>query len=625
MKKYFIALFLALAFILTPVLANAQTIAELQAQVEALMAQIAQLNAQQGNSNTWCHTFNTNLSIGMSGNEVSALQRALGLNGFNVGATGSYDERTASAVSGFQEKYRREILTPLGLANPTGYFGPSTRAVMNRLYGCNGNIVVPPSSATSATSAVTRQTVFDVVDSSTSASLENATVRVENLNGSLVATRQTGGDGETAGIPLAVGNSFTALVNKAGYITQSTRFTVGRSSNPLDEFYHVPAVRLVRASATPPPPATPTLTVTKTGFNTGLNVVMSNPGSINCGITCSTSINSGTVVTLTAFAVSGSTFAGWSGSLNSAVNPITIAMNGDKSVTANFTANTATPPSTPTITFTSPTANAVWAADQGHTIYWSTNGVGGSNSMTLELLTPSNGSVPGFNAFTTANDYNESMSLSSVSPGWYYFRLKTTVNGQTIYGGSGVFQIVGTNTTIPPPPPAPATYYITGSLGTTGATVSINGGGSCSVSSSNYTCSNIPSGADVTITPSKSGGTFSPTNVTHHVIGNLSGVNFTFTTTPPPAPATRTFRLRIVDSVTMVAISGATVALSATGQFYGIGPTDASGYTSTVTFPEGTTYTGIVTKSGYQTYNISNHAVTSGYGANYVLTINLTK
>jgi hypothetical protein len=92
---------------------------------------------------TWCHTFNTNLKIGDRGDEATALRTALTKDGFsNVSTelgsndTAGFDKSLASAVSAFQEKYKDEILTPNGLQNGTGFVGKSTRAKLNKLYGC---------------------------------------------------------------------------------------------------------------------------------------------------------------------------------------------------------------------------------------------------------------------------------------------------------------------------------------------------------------------------------------------------------------------------------------------------------------------------------------------------------
>ena len=46
--------------------------------------------------------------------------------------------------------------------------------------------------------------------------------------------------------------------------------------------------------------------------------------------------HTGTVVTVTAIPNSGYAFGNWSGNLSGSVNPMTITMNGNKSVTANF-------------------------------------------------------------------------------------------------------------------------------------------------------------------------------------------------------------------------------------------------------------------------------------------------
>ena len=142
-------------FVVIPSFGEAVTIEELQAKIAELTAQLTALQQAQGGQQTWCHTFNTNLRFGDRNGEVNALQYVLQKEGFalNAGELGgetNYDdgiigESTASAVVGFQEKYRGEILTPNGLKYGTGYVGPSTRAKLNQLYGCGTRVPpIPP-------------------------------------------------------------------------------------------------------------------------------------------------------------------------------------------------------------------------------------------------------------------------------------------------------------------------------------------------------------------------------------------------------------------------------------------------------------------------------------------------
>jgi hypothetical protein len=118
-------------------------IQQLQAQIAALQQQIAQLQARPAE---WCYDFNTNLRIGMRGEGVRNLHIALEREDFSINLdernNQEFGESTASAVSGFQEKYRNEILTLLGLRHPTGFVGPSTRAKLNSLFGCR-SVPVP--------------------------------------------------------------------------------------------------------------------------------------------------------------------------------------------------------------------------------------------------------------------------------------------------------------------------------------------------------------------------------------------------------------------------------------------------------------------------------------------------
>ncbi len=144
-KLFSIALFLVISvFFLganAPV-AKAATVEGLQAQIEALIAQVAELQQRlteiQPASTVWSHDFNRNLKYGMGGTEVKALQTALEKEGFYQRTiTGNFDEYTASAVVGFQEKYASEVLAPYpGLVHGTGFVGPTTRAKLNQLYGC---------------------------------------------------------------------------------------------------------------------------------------------------------------------------------------------------------------------------------------------------------------------------------------------------------------------------------------------------------------------------------------------------------------------------------------------------------------------------------------------------------
>jgi len=138
---------LALAVVTTAVptpVAYAQTsIATLQAEINALLAQINQLQAQLSGTTPPTYIFTRNLGMGDVGENVRQLQIFLNrdpdtrvaLSG--AGSIGNetiyYGPATTAAVARFQFKYQMEVLAPLGLVNPTGYFGPSSRAKANAL------------------------------------------------------------------------------------------------------------------------------------------------------------------------------------------------------------------------------------------------------------------------------------------------------------------------------------------------------------------------------------------------------------------------------------------------------------------------------------------------------------
>lgn len=117
---------------------NQILIQELLAKIEELKKQIALLQAQKNNNQGLCVAINDNLYFGLIDNDkVRCLQNFLKTQGNDIYpqgfVTGNFGPLTKSAVIRFQEKYRFEILTPLGLFSGTGFVGPSTRVKINAL------------------------------------------------------------------------------------------------------------------------------------------------------------------------------------------------------------------------------------------------------------------------------------------------------------------------------------------------------------------------------------------------------------------------------------------------------------------------------------------------------------
>ena len=152
MKKHLLLVFFLVVLLgFIPSSSSAIGIEDLQAQIKDLLAKIKVLQEQLAQLQArpqWCHDFNTDLKMDMSGNEIAALHIALEKEGFSISSdeknSQKFAESTASAVSGFQEKYRAEILTPLGLKYPTGFVGKATRAKLNSLYVCKKPISNQP-------------------------------------------------------------------------------------------------------------------------------------------------------------------------------------------------------------------------------------------------------------------------------------------------------------------------------------------------------------------------------------------------------------------------------------------------------------------------------------------------
>jgi hypothetical protein len=101
------------------------------------------------------------------------------------------------------------------------------------------------------------------------------------------------------------------------------------------------------------------LAVVKIGAGTG--TVTSAPAGIACGASCSASYPSGTAVTLSAAAATGSTFTGWSGGGCSGAGTCTVTLTAGTTVSATFTG----PAAPPTVTITAPTAAAAYSTSAG--------------------------------------------------------------------------------------------------------------------------------------------------------------------------------------------------------------------------------------------------------------------
>ncbi len=147
----------AMIFSMIAPAAQAQSTEDLQTMINTLLAQIASLQAQVGQGGTSVasgvcpYTWTRDLSTGSTGADVMKLQQFLNADAdTRVAAEGAgsvgmetetFGPATAAAVSKFQVKYRAETLSPAGLVNPTGYFGPASRAKANSL--CSAPVVTP--------------------------------------------------------------------------------------------------------------------------------------------------------------------------------------------------------------------------------------------------------------------------------------------------------------------------------------------------------------------------------------------------------------------------------------------------------------------------------------------------
>lgn len=130
----------------------------------------------------------------------------------------------------------------------------------------------------------------------------------------------------------------------------------------------------VSATFTQTPQAT--LSIANVGLGSG--TVTRSGGTIHCGNTCTETLATGSLVTLTATPAVGSTFAGWSGSTCSGTGTCTFTLSASTTVTARFN------PTSGSKTFT-PLLETNLSGTQGSTLYYSIDIPIGAKNLEIEI------------------------------------------------------------------------------------------------------------------------------------------------------------------------------------------------------------------------------------------------
>jgi len=177
--------------------AKAVTIAELQAMIAQLTAQIAALSGTPSMPSATSYTFSSNLTIGSTGSAVTALQTFLLDHGFTIpaGATGYFGGQTKAALAAYQSSK--------GITPAVGYFGPITMSSVN------AQIVSELTPATGTTTTVPGCAAGAMYSSTTGAACSTTTTGSGSgttICGSTVGTGTTmtsGGTGICEGIVIS--------------------------------------------------------------------------------------------------------------------------------------------------------------------------------------------------------------------------------------------------------------------------------------------------------------------------------------------------------------------------------------------------------------------------------------
>ena len=278
------------AYLLTPLAASAATAAELQAQAQSLLAQIAALQAQLGGGGTVvtgvqtdsssCPLVGRSLRRGVSGPDVTRLQQFLARDPSiypEAIVSGYYGALTEAAVQRWQVKYN---IVSSGSPSTTGYgvVGPRTAAAIALLCttGSYGGVAGPVTTAQPTVGGFI--TVSPISGAAPLTVNVTATVNTANSCAGAVYSLDFGDGSTVQQIPVSAGNcgqlnqtyphtyqyggNYQIVLAAAGHSTYATVVVSGATAPPPQQF----TPNLPRESFTVSPTSGPApLTVTFSG------------------------------------------------------------------------------------------------------------------------------------------------------------------------------------------------------------------------------------------------------------------------------------------------------------------------------------------------------------------------
>lgn len=187
-----------------------------------------------------CAVIARNLRVGMSGSDVKVLQKILNRNtetrlaqegpGSPGNETMYFGQITKAAVTKFQEIYKDEVLTPVGLVSGSGYVGVFTRAKILTL--CNKpqslatslpatpTVVTPPSSSTVVNSLPVKTVETTLATTVVAVEVPDPYVNAAPLAPQVSTESPYTGDGTIPNIPDLSGTGVSVLMYPSSYVVK---------------------------------------------------------------------------------------------------------------------------------------------------------------------------------------------------------------------------------------------------------------------------------------------------------------------------------------------------------------------------------------------------------------------